>query len=110
RMSLGAGSGPAELARWQLTPGHYQPCASPPFRLPAGLHELTIASRSWHSGPTRVHSTVEAGDENDSPYSLRVARVSLYPIPRPEAEPEPASITARHRPEASRSRAEIETR
>jgi hypothetical protein len=63
-----------ELARWQLAPGGFQRCVSPRFRLAAGLHALTIESRS--AGPALDGRALESRE--NKPYSLRVARVSLY--------------------------------
>jgi hypothetical protein len=82
-------SGAEILARWDLGPGSYQCCVSPPFRLPAGLHELTIET-----------SRLERDDTGalKKPYPLRIARVSLHD----EADPEVAPLTAL-RPAASPS-------
>jgi hypothetical protein len=84
-------AGSKELAHWQLVPGKYHRCLSPPFRLPAGLHELTIESRGSGRPPDGL--AVESGE--DRPYSLRVARVSLY------TDPDTESIAVRDRKDAS---------
>jgi hypothetical protein len=88
-ISIRAGS--QELAHWQLFPGQFHHCISPPFRLPAGLHELTIESRSWGRPPDGL--AVEPSE--NKPYSLRVARVSLY------TDPDRESIAVRDRKGAS---------
>jgi hypothetical protein len=74
-------AGSKELAHWQLLPGKYHRCTSPPFRLPAGLQELTIESRG--SGRPADSRAVEPRE--DKPYSVRVARVSLYTEPDTES-------------------------
>jgi hypothetical protein len=94
-VGLRAGSRP--LAQWQLAPGTYHHCISPPFRLPAGLHELTIETRTARGSPDR--RVAEARD--DRPYSLRVARVSL------SAAAATDSIAVRSRKEALVSASEI---
>jgi hypothetical protein len=78
RVSVRADS--RELVRWFIPPDTYHHVTSPPFRLPAGLTELTIESR----GAGRL---VAGGLEStqDRPYSLRVARVSLYTDPGTES-------------------------
>jgi hypothetical protein len=86
-------AGSQELARWQLFPGQYRHCVSPPFRLPAGLHELTIESRS--SGPPPVGLAPESIE--NGPYSLRVSRVSLYTNPATES----IAVQDRDRPDPS---------
>jgi hypothetical protein len=88
-VSIKAGS--TELAHWQLAPGTYHHCVSPPFRLPAGLQELTIESRGSRRPPVAL--AVEPSE--DKPYSLRVARVSLY------TDPDTKSIAVRDHADAS---------
>jgi hypothetical protein len=78
---VGIRAGGTILARWRLAPGAYHHCVSPPFRLPAGLHELTIESRGAPGSRDRL--VAEAGE--DGPYTLRVARVSLYTDPKTES-------------------------
>jgi hypothetical protein len=69
------------VARWQIPLGQYHHCTSPPFRLPAGLQELTIESR----GIGRPAERREAEPHEDRPYSLRLSRVSLYTDPAIES-------------------------
>jgi hypothetical protein len=78
KVSVKAGS--TQLVEWLIPPDTYHHVASPPFRLPAGLAELTIESR----GAGRLAA---GGPESaqDRPYSLRVARVSLYTDPKTES-------------------------
>jgi hypothetical protein len=89
-------SGTTELARWELAPGSFQECASAPFRLPAGLHELTLTSRAWNPG--RAETAARSG--------LRVARVGL----ETGTDPGRAAITTRSRPESPAGRTETKTR
>jgi hypothetical protein len=77
-----------ELARWRLVPGQFHQCISPPFRLPAGLHVLTLESH----GIGREPAGLAAEPPEDRPYSLRVGRVSLY-----NAESAPEAIAVRGR-------------
>jgi hypothetical protein len=66
--------GDREFARWRIEPGETQPYASPPFRLPSGLHRLTLAS----DGDERPSKSRDASSEGDlRPYSLRVTHLSL---------------------------------
>jgi hypothetical protein len=88
---VGIRAGARRLAHWRLAPGAYHHCVSPPFRLPAGLHELTIDTRS---APGPAESLVAEAIEDKS-YSLRVARVSLY------TDPATDSIAVRSRGDAS---------
>ncbi|MBX6312843.1 MAG: hypothetical protein IRY99_08005, partial [Isosphaeraceae bacterium] len=71
-------SGNTELARWRISPGDLRTFRSPPFRLPAGLHALTLES----DGQARVrhHRDAPAGDKR--PFSLRVAHIDLQPTPQ----------------------------
>ena len=66
-----------ELAHWDVRPDQPRIFLSPPFRLPAGLQTLAIASDA-EERPTRRHEAAIAGD--DRPYSLSVAEVSLRAI------------------------------
>ena len=81
--------GPRELARWRVEPGDFRRCTRPPFRLPAGLHELTIEGTVPGPGPDPP-----AGPAEDRPYRLRVARLSLY------TDPSSGSIAVRDRGDA----------
>ena len=66
--------GEAELARWRIEPGEAAWSVSPPFRLPGGIHQLTIAS-DGDERPIHRHETATQGDWN--PYSLIVRGVRL---------------------------------
>jgi hypothetical protein len=66
--------GSRELARWTVQSGRIESYVSPPFRLPAGLQDLTIES-DGQERPVRRHEAIAEGD--DRPYSLRVASVRL---------------------------------
>jgi hypothetical protein len=61
-------AGTREMARWQIVPGAYRTCVSPPFRLPAGLQELTIESGT----------DLERAKAPSTTRRLHVARLSLY--------------------------------
>jgi hypothetical protein len=66
-------SGTEELARWTIKPGPHRSYASPRFRLPPGVQELTLES----DGEDRPRSGPEAVDLARTPYSLRVVGVRL---------------------------------
>jgi hypothetical protein len=65
--------GNRELAVWQVTPDQFQTCSSPPFRLPAGVTEVSLES-DGDSRPAGQDWSAE-GDRNA--YSLRVASIRL---------------------------------
>lgn len=67
-----------ELARWELQPDHPESIATPPFKLPAGTHELILASET-ESRPAHNHEMASEGDR--TPYSLRVSGVSGRSLP-----------------------------
>jgi hypothetical protein len=81
-------SGGRELARWDVRPGSSQDLPCPTFRLPAGLHELVLASDSA-SRPRDPREAAQASDM--APYSLRVDRLELEAPPllagRPDITP-----------------------
>ena len=68
-------AGGVELAHWRVEPGEQQSYSSPPFQLPAGLHDLTLTS----DGAARPRTHREAFDDGLTSYSLRVTRLSLEP-------------------------------
>jgi hypothetical protein len=69
-------AGGAALARWEATPPQYSHSVTPPFRLPAGLNELTLHAEGADPGiETRA---------SRHPYRLRVARVGLSDTPEAE--------------------------
>jgi hypothetical protein len=73
-------AGSTVVAQWHIPSDEYAHAVSPPFRLPAGLQELTIESRGvWRPARGRPESL-----ENKS-FNLRVARVSLYTDPKTES-------------------------
>jgi hypothetical protein len=66
--------GTTELARWEVKASSYQSIASPPFRLPAGVHELVIESQ------LNAEDSLDPGRlsrEERMPQKLRVASVVL---------------------------------
>lgn len=66
--------GSTVLARWDVLPGRYQSHITAPFRLPAGVHELTLESEGWkphYQDPRGIDSREER------PYSLRVSLVDI---------------------------------
>lgn len=65
-----------ELARWTIGPEEYAVYESPPVHLRAGRTELVLECDS-DDAPSRGERTYE-GDP--TPYSLRVARMSLAPV------------------------------
>ncbi len=68
--------GERELARWEVGPERLVLMTSPPFRLPEGRSELTLAS----DGDDRPFSPVQEVTEGDrTPYSLRVQGLILRP-------------------------------
>ena len=73
-------AGNKDVACWEVVPGTYQSVSSPPFRLPAGIQELTIESEA--SDRKKVEK---------KPYRLRVASVKFAPGPDPEAIARPGS-------------------
>jgi hypothetical protein len=74
-------SGRTELARLRIEPGPRKVVATPPFRLPAGLQELTIET-DGADRPTRHRDIPLSGDRR--PISVRVASILLAPrIPVP---------------------------
>lgn len=73
RRGVALRSGERVLARWEVELFEYQSFVSPPFRLPAGLQELTLESEILEPEAKRT------GHKKDRPYPLRVARVSLQP-------------------------------
>ncbi len=66
-----------ELARWNVDPEGRASLDSPPFRLAAGLHELTIES-DGEDPPYRVDS-VRTGSH--APFSLWASEIGLSPAP-----------------------------
>lgn len=73
----------AELCRWSVAPRYFQGFASPAFRLPVGITELSLVS----DGEDAPRGDQEAAREGDpSPYSLIAARVEVAPAP-PGAAP-----------------------
>lgn len=72
-------SGGVELARWRVEPGAPRTYLSPPFRLPEGLHHLTLAT----DGAARPRAHREAFDDGLTPYSLRVTEIGLRSDPGP---------------------------
>ena len=62
-----------ELAAWKIEPGEPRSYLSPPFRLPAGLSELSLIS----DAEERPARGFDAFDEAKSPYSLRVSGMQL---------------------------------
>jgi hypothetical protein len=69
-------AGPSELARWIIEPGPHREVASPPFRVLAGLQEISIESDD-DDQPTRNHELPADGDRR--PVSLRVLSIGLKP-------------------------------
>ena len=69
--------GSRELARWTIEPGETTPHASPPFHLPAGIHELTLES-DCESVPS---NPINFMDEVKTPYSLRIGGIRLRNVP-----------------------------
>jgi hypothetical protein len=67
-------TGITELARWKVETSSYQSIASPPFRLPAGMHELWIESRLSADDSLNRASLIR---EARMPQKLRVASVKL---------------------------------
>jgi hypothetical protein len=83
-------AGSEELARRDLGPKGLRHCVRLPFRLPAGLHELTIESES----PGRdVPDRKTSGRGSKKPRRMLLARVSLSN----DNSPEPAPVAARER-------------
>jgi hypothetical protein len=71
-------SGTQELARWDVAPDGLHRYTSPPFRLPAGVEELTLES----DGDEKPRRPEEGANANDPrPLSLRVARLELAAVP-----------------------------
>jgi hypothetical protein len=66
-------SGGRELARWVVPPDRFEPCVSGPFRLPAGLQELTLACDAEEAGRRDGPPTPSAR----APFRMRVSTVSL---------------------------------
>jgi hypothetical protein len=71
-------AGAEEVARWEVMPGFYQSVSSPPFRLPAGLQELTIESETRDLDP---HDRKSLLKEEKRPYRLRIAGLKIAPTP-----------------------------
>ncbi len=65
--------GTVELARWRIDPGDRKAYTSPSFRLPEGVHEMTLESE----GASQPKSHREAFDNALTPYSLRVHEIRL---------------------------------
>jgi hypothetical protein len=78
-------AGGRELARWQVRPDGLDRYTSPPFRLPAGLQELTLES-DGDEKPRRAWEGANASDPR--PLSLRVARLELDAVPAASAPPD----------------------
>jgi hypothetical protein len=68
--------GAEQVACWKVMPGFYQSVSSPPFRLPAGLDELTIESETRDLDP---HDRKSHLKEEKRPYRLRVAGLKIGP-------------------------------
>ncbi len=64
-----------ELVRWTVVPERSQTYASAPFRLPVGLHELTLES----DGEERPRHPRDAIAPMMIPYSLCVRGVNVQP-------------------------------
>lgn len=71
-------AGGRTLASWRFEPDRPQTMTSPPFTLPAGLHELTL-SADGEAAPRKRHES--APGEDMRPYSLRVNALALAPAP-----------------------------
>jgi hypothetical protein len=69
-------AGERELARWRVAADDLHSYASPPFTLPAGMSELVLES----DGAERPAGLEEGYPGDRTPYSLRVAAVSLLPV------------------------------
>jgi hypothetical protein len=63
-----------ELVRWRFAPGDPKTVSSPPFLVPSGIQELVLES-DGESRPAHNHEMASEGDR--TPYSLRVARISV---------------------------------
>jgi hypothetical protein len=91
RVRVRAGS--AELARWDVGPDVYQLVISPPFRLPAGLHDLTIESEPV-AYPHEDRDSIAKSEKR--PNHLRVAGLKLIPrsdLARREPPERPSTST-----------------
>ncbi len=66
-------AGGAELARWTVETGAPRTLTTPPFRLPAGSHDLTILS-DGDDPPVRY---VDRLDASKTPYSFRLDGVEV---------------------------------
>jgi hypothetical protein len=80
--------GDREFACWRIDPGESRSYASPPFRLPFGVHQLTLAS-DGDEKPSRSREAAAEGDPR--PYSLRVQHLSISAVPDSQ---EPAQMIA----------------
>jgi hypothetical protein len=89
-------AGAAVLARWKVGPEQSSMLASPPFRLPAGQHELSIES-DGDSVPVQPREFDDAGDPRSS--SLRVFRLGIRTAQR---GPSRLATSTREHPAATR--------